>query len=141
LDAGSFDSISSAMQNLSMPLPEEPVGRWEVRQAMSSGGLQSFTKTAFEITALDGRTMTLKSTIDQTAPSQAVTNPAPPPGADMHLQKMTGTGNGTITLHVDGLVPTSDTTMQNNTMMPIRMGGYTQTTTALTMKVGISPLK
>jgi len=140
-----FDSISNTLQNLSMPLPEEAVGigaRWEVRQAVTSGGLQSFTKTVYEVTARDGKIVTLKSTVEQTAPAQPVSNPAFPAGVQAQLQKMTGAGSGTITLHLDALVPTSEATLQSDTVMQINMGGDSQTiSTGITIKVAVSPVK
>ncbi len=66
-------SMSSTFNNLSMPLPEEAVGvgaKWEVRQGTSAGGLQSFTKSVFELTAFDGKTATLKLTLEQSAGKQ-----------------------------------------------------------------------
>jgi hypothetical protein len=140
-----LDSLSTSLQNLSMPLPEEPVGvgaKWEVRAAISAGGLQSFQKTTYEIVSIDGKAVSLKTTTESTAPPQAMTNPALPPGTDVQLQKLTGNGTGTATLHLDSLVPTSNAAVQNSMVMAIAMNGNSQTmTTTVTLKIGVSPSK
>jgi hypothetical protein len=140
-----MDSVSSTLQNMSMPLPEDAVGvgaRWEVRQSLAAGGMQTFQKTVFELVGLSDKTATLKTTTEVTAPPQAISNPAMPPGADVRLQKLSGTGTGTMTVHLDGLVPTSEGTMLQNMVMEINMGGTAQTmSTAMTLKMSISPVK
>lgn len=140
-----MDSVSSSIQNMSMPLPEEAVGvgaRWEVRHSLAAGGMQVFQKTVFELVKLDGKTATLKLTVESTAPPQAINNPAMPPGADVRLQKLAGSGTGTMTVNLDALVPTSEATMQQNMVMAISLGGDTQTMSGVTtMKIGISPVK
>lgn len=140
-----LDSVSGTLQSLSMPLPEEAVGvgaRWEVRQGLASGGMQTFQKTVFELVALDGKAATLKMTTEATAPPQPFSSPALPPGADVHLQKFTSTGTGTMTVHLDALVPTSEGTMQQTMVMEINIGGAAQTmNSAMTMKISMSPVK
>lgn len=140
-----MDSVSNTVQSLSMPLPEEAVGvgaRWEVRQSPAVGGVQMFQKTVLELVALDGKTATLKTTVEQTAPPQAMNNPAMPPGAEARIQKLTGTGSGTTTMHLDALVPTSEATVQTTTVLNISMAGDTQTmSTSTTVKISVSPVK
>jgi hypothetical protein len=63
--------LQQAMQNVSQPLPEEPVGvgaTWEVRSSMNANGVQTFNKTSLELTAMDDTSYTLKIALDQTAP-------------------------------------------------------------------------
>lgn len=138
-------SLSTSLQNLSLPLPEEAVGvgaKWEVRSTTNAGGLVTFQKATHEIVSIDGKTITLKTTTEGTAPPQPMTNPALPPGTDVRLQKLTASGSGTATLHLDSLVPTSTASVQNNMVMALTMGGDSQTmTTTVTLKIGISPGK
>jgi hypothetical protein len=140
-----MNSASSTLQNLSMPLPEDEVGagaRWEVRQTLSSNGVKTFQKNTMELVAFDGRTATLKTTIEQTAPPQAISNPAMPAGADVQLERLSGTGTGAISLPLTGLVPTSDVTMTSDMVMSISMAGNQQTvTTKISIKAGIAPVK
>ena len=135
-------SVSTTMQNMSSPLPEEAIGvgaRCEVRQSVASGGVQAFSKTVFELVGLDPNIATLKTTVETTAPPQAMSSPALPPEADVRLQKYTGTGTGTMTMHLDSLVPTSEVAMQQSMVMEINMAGTAQImSTAMTLKMGIS---
>lgn len=140
-----LDSVSTSLQNLSIPLPEPAVGvgaKWEVRSSITAGGLQSFQKTTYEIASIQGKTVTLKTTTESTAPSQPMNNPALPAGTDMRLEKLTGNGSGTATLHLDSLVPSSTASVQNNMVMAVSMGGDSQTmTTNVTLKIVIAPGK
>ena len=138
-------SLAGSVENLSMPFPEEPMGvgaSWEVRQGMTVSGLQSYQKTLFQVVAIDGKAVTLKTVTSQTAPSQAVHNPDLPPGAEAFLQKLSGSGSGTMTLRLDALIPTSDATYQSSSTMEIRVGGASQIVNVeTTMKIAISPVK
>ena len=141
----SIDGMTTSLEMLSMPLPEEAVGvgaRWEVRQGMASGGMSIFQKTVLEIVKIDGKSITLTVTGEQTAPPQSMSNPALPPGTEARLQTMAGTVNGTITLRLDELVPTSVTNNQMNMVMEISMGGQSQVMSmSTTTKTEVSPKK
>jgi hypothetical protein len=118
-------SVTNSLNSMSTPFPEEAVGlgaKWEVRQAMDSGGVTIFQKVTCELTAYDGKSVTLKMTLEQTAPSQPVKNPSMP-GMDMMLDSMTGSGSGTMTTAFDSLVPSSDMTMKS--AMSMSMSGQT----------------
>jgi len=140
-----MDTAAVATQSLSTVLPEEAVGvgaRWETRQALASGGIQIFQKSTFEVTAIDGKTISLKVTMEQTAPSQAIDAPGMPAGAQARVQKYSGSGSGTLSIRLDSLVPTSTLTMQNTLVTEIAMGGDAQTVTNTTsLKVIIAPGK
>ncbi len=140
-----MDSLSAAMQNMSAPLPEEAVGvgaRWEVRQSLAIGGLQTLQRVIFELVGLDAKTVTLKTRIETTAPPQVIRTPALPEWADVRLQQCTGSGTGKVTMRLDSLVPTSEATVQQDALMEISIGGTARTMrSATTMKVGISSVK
>jgi hypothetical protein len=134
-------SMSESLKNLSTPLPEEEVGvgaRWEVRYAIDASGVKMFQRTEFELVAFDGKTVTLKTKTEQTAPAQAILNPAMPPGTDIQLQQMTSSGAGTMSLRLNGLVPTSDAKVESTMVMLANIGGNSQqmsVTTSLRMTV------
>src|SRR5262245_24865464 len=57
-----LDSLTTSLNGLSMPFPEEAVGlgaRWEARQVIASGGVTMFQKVDCELTAFDGKSATL----------------------------------------------------------------------------------
>lgn len=139
-----FAQMASSVENLSMPFPEDAVGpgaRWEVRQTVSANGLVLFQKSEFELVSVDGPTVTLKVKTEQTAPAQPISNPGLPEGTETSLEKLSGTGSGTVVIRLDSLVPTSELDSTTSTVMTINMGGQTQSvsvdgTMKLTIKAG-----
>jgi len=76
------------------------------------------------------------------APPQPMNSPAMPAGADVSLSKFTGGGGGTVTLHLDGLVPTSELNSTTNMTMSVNAGGSSQQmSVGITLKVTIAPGK
>lgn len=148
-DAGAaqqmIGELSSQLENLSTPLPEEPVGvgaKWESRQALKIAGQYSFQKAVAEVVSIDGANVTLKLSIEQTAPAQTITNPALPAGAEVQLDGSKGTGTGTSVIHLDTLVPTGETTVTSNMSMTVSMAGQSQPmTTESTIKITIAAKK
>lgn len=140
-----LSSTMSSLENLSMPLPEEAVGagaRWEVRQSLSAGGMHQVQKGTYELVSTDAKSASLKVSTEQSAPPQAISPPMLPPGAQVMLQKLTGTGNGTVQLRLDTLVPSSEITQRSTTMMELSMSGMTQVMNSdTTVKVTVGPRK
>jgi len=140
-----MDSVTNSLNGVSSPLPEEAVGvgaRWEVRQTLSSGGITMFQKVEYELTAFDGKSATLNVKIDQTGPPQPMKNPNLPPGANVTVESMTGSGTGTMTVPLNNLVPTSQADSKTTMVMSIDAGGGPQRMTIeTTMKVKIAPGK
>jgi len=140
-----LDSLSNSLAGLTVPLPQEAVGagaRWESRQTIQTRGLAVFQRTLWELIALDGKTMKLKTAIEQTAPPQSLSNERMPAGSERMLQKFTGRGSGTVTIALDALVPTSEVNSQTDMTMTTRTGGQThQLSLSDTMKLTIAPGK
>ena len=138
-------STTDQMKVLSIPLPEEELGvgaRWEAYQTFVNSGMTMYQKSEFELVAVDGRTVTLKSKLEQTAPPQAISNPALPPGAEVHLDKLTGVGTADMKLNLNELVPTSDAAMDTTMLTSIAMGGNAmQMAMNISMKLTIAPGK
>ena len=139
-----LSSMSSTLESMSLPFPEEPVGvggKWEVRQAIKSAGAQTFQRIECEVVSVDAQGVTIKTKIEQTIPQQAITNPALP-GATMNVEKGAGTSAGTTTMRFNALVPTNETTGTTAMAMAVEMGGQTQRMSVETrMKVSIAPQK
>ena len=138
-------SLATSLDNVTIPLPEEAVGagaRWESRQTIQSNGLQVYQKTLWELVAVEGKTVKLKTTTEQMAPPQPMNSPSMPAGADMSLSKFSGGGSGTVTLHLDGLVPTSEINSTTNMTMSVSAGGSSQQmSVGITLKLTIAPGK
>jgi len=138
-------SLATSLDSVTIPLPEEAVGagaRWESRQTIHSNGFQVYQKTLWELVAVEGKSVKLKTTVEQMAPPQPMNSPAMPAGADVSLSKFTGGGGGTVTLHLDGLVPTSELNSTTNMTMSVNAGGSSQQmSVGITLKVTIAPGK
>ena len=143
--AQALGSMTSAMQSMSVPLPEESVGvgaTWEVRQSLSVTGLHSNQRMQVELVALDDAGCTLKLQTAQTAPSQPVTNSALPAGFKATLDKYEGTGAGTMTIHFDSVVPASEMSSKNSTTMSVDIGGQSQQiAVTVNLHVTVAPVK
>jgi hypothetical protein len=139
--------MSAAMQsfeNLALQLPEEPVGaggRWESKQATTAGGIQQYIKTEYEVVSISGKTLSLKAKQEMMALPQPVNNSALG-GATATLTKMSGTGGGTISLPLDGLVPTSTVNSTSNMLMDVSVQGQQLSMgTDVTLKMTVAPGK
>jgi hypothetical protein len=138
-------SLSTSLDSVTIPLPEEAVGagaRWESRQTIQSNGFQVYQKTLWELVAVEGKSVKLKTTVEQMAPPQPMNSPSMPAGADVSLSKFTGGGGGTVTLHLDGLVPTSELNSTTNMTMSVNAGGSSQQmSVGISLKMTIAPGK
>jgi hypothetical protein len=138
-------SMSSSIQSMSMTLPEEPVGvgaRWRMRQAVPSEGMAVYQETDYQLLSMTGSTVALKVTVRQTAPPQPVANPALPPGVDVQLENLTGTGEGTVQVHLDTLIPVSELHIATSASTLATMGATSQRMrVATTLKLTIGPVK
>lgn len=139
-----LSSMSSSLESMSMPFPDEAVGvggKWEVRQAIKSAGAQMFQKIQVEVVSVDAQGVTLKMNVEQTIPQQSMSNPALP-GATMNIEKGGGVSAGTTAMRFNALVPTSETTGTTAMAMAVDMGGQTQRISVETkLKVSIAPQK
>ena len=134
-----LDSVTNTLGTLSCAFPEEAIGlggRWEVRHAIAVSGATAFQKIDCELTAFDGKAVTLKVTTTQTAPRQPMKNPALP---DVILESMTGSNAGTMTAPLNSLVPTGEVSGRATMTMGVNAGGQSQSMTMeTTLKAAVS---
>jgi hypothetical protein len=119
---------SSGIDRMSAPLPEEPLGvgaKWEVAQAVETGGMRLDQKATYEITAMDATSATMALTLDQRAENQTLTPPGMPPGAGATLVSMAGTGTGRLTIADNTVTPLSDMTIKSEMTMDVGAEGQT----------------
>lgn len=136
-----IDSAASTFDSLSMPFPEEAVGKgakWETRQRTSAGGVSAMLKTTIEVVSVQGSRVTLKISTETTAPSQPIKNPALPADADATLTKLKGTGKGTMVVDLNSMSSEGESSANSSMVMNVRMQGMEQdvaTTTSMKIKV------
>jgi hypothetical protein len=127
--ADASQQIKNSLRDMRPEMPKEGLGagsKWEVRSAIDSGGMITFQKVLNEVVALDADSVTIKTSLEQTAPSQKIVNDMLPPGTDVSLESAQGTGSGTIRMRFDRLVPSSDGTMKLVMKMLVAMSGQSQ---------------
>lgn len=103
-----MESSRQAMEQMSSPLPVEPVGigaRWQVDQRIEQNGLVLKQKAVFQLSKLKGKKGALKTTITQTADPQTAKLPNLPAGFTAQLLSHSGTGGGKVDLDLGRLVP------------------------------------
>jgi hypothetical protein len=104
-----MESMRSSMEQLSSPMPEEPVGlgaRWELRQVLVQAGTSLEQVTTYELAAVpgddSGRRHRLRGDIRQSATRQEVSLP----GVDRaELVALTAAGSSEIDIDLDRLSP------------------------------------
>lgn len=122
-------SLEQSIQHLSAPLPAEAVGvgaKWEVRSRIDSGGITVKQTARYELVELEGDRFECKISITQTAAAQPIQAPGMPPGAQVELASMKGTGSGELAVKLDRLTPTSRADMASDMQMRMQMNGQTQ---------------
>ena len=140
-----LQQVAGQLEGMAMPLPEEAVGvgaRWEVRQAVNAGGMATYVRTEYEVVSVTGTAVSLRVKQETTAPPQPVTNSMLPPDAQVQVEKLAGTSTGTMTLRLDGLVPTSELSGTTSSTMSLTMGGQSQQMGVdVKTKVTVGPVK
>jgi hypothetical protein len=139
------DRMSSTIEQLALPFPEEAVGsgaEWEVRQALTVDSVHTFQKIVVDLVSLRDVSCTLRLLTEQTAPPQPVTAPGLPAGVRASLENMRGSGNGTMTIRFDSLVPTSQASLSSSGVINIATDGTSQqVSTRTTVRLKVSPAK
>jgi hypothetical protein len=134
----SLAQMQETWSNIAVHLPEEAVGvgaKWEVRQPLKSQGMTINQTATYELVSIEGNRLNTAVSIAQTAANQKIQNPAMPQ-MKLDVTKMTGAGNGSMTLDLAQLMPLL-ATMQAQTEMSLSMdmGGQKQ---KMTMKTGMN---
>lgn len=139
-----LSSMTQQMEQMTAPLPEEPIGvggQWRVRNQLGEGMPIRLTQEAtYTLRERNGDNVVVDVTMSQNAPRQEMNDPNMPEGASVRLNSMTTTGSGTMNMDLGALVPTSDLNMTINMSMATVMNGQeTPMETNMTMRVGIRP--
>lgn len=134
------EGMKDAMKNLSMPLPEQPVGvgaKWKTVQPVNANGIQLDQIIHTEMTALNAQGFAIKLNIAQDAKAQEVKNPLLPEGTSLKLESLDTSGEGNSDVLFSELLPKkSSTKVHSKTAMNILVGQNTQKlTTDMTLEV------
>ncbi len=120
-----FEQISSSLEQLSSPLPEEAVGlgaRWRVSQALTIGGINLRQDAIYEIVSLENNLIQLKVLMEQEAPAQAIKIPTTPDtaGLSANLRSFNSQGDGEMLLRLSEILPrTSSLSTRSNIVLSV----------------------
>lgn len=124
-----LDSAEQSLEQMSVPLPAEPVGvgaQWEGTRDIESGGF-SVTQTAiYTLNSIEDDDLTLGVTLTQTASEQNVEMAGLPPGFEASLDSLESAGTGTIQTNLNRLVPRSESTLSMTIALGVSAQGQTQ---------------
>lgn len=99
------------LDGLSTPLPAEAVGvgaSWQVQETVTQKGITLDRVVTMDLVAIDGERVTLRGTIDVTAPPQSIDQD----GVRTELTSMSGTATLDTVLELTSLVPRARQTSQ-----------------------------
>ncbi|MHC4631269.1 MAG: DUF6263 family protein [Planctomycetota bacterium] len=110
----SIDEMKQSMNQMSAPLPEEPVGRgahWQVTMPVETPTMTLTQIATYTLSEIQGDKVKLDITIKQSAPPQEIDTPGAAPGVKVSLESFNSSGTGTVELQMTNLVPTSNLNM------------------------------
>jgi hypothetical protein len=110
----SMDNMKESMNQLSAPLPEEPVGRgarWQVTMPMETPAMKFTQIATYTLSEIQGDKVKFDITIKQSALPQEIDTPGAAPGMKVSLESFESTGKGTVEQQMTNLVPTSNMNM------------------------------
>jgi len=132
------ESMARSIEQMSSPLPEEPVGvgaRWRVTSQVETGGVNLNQIGHFELVALEAGVAKVRISLEQSAPPQDVKSPDLPPGTVVHLVSMKGQGTGEGQIDLARVVPTSKLELKTEMQMQVKAGPQEQ---SMGMGMGMS---
>jgi hypothetical protein len=110
----SIDNMKQSMNQMSAPLPEEPVGRgarWQVTMPVETPAVKLTQVATYTLLEIQGDRVKFDFTIKQSALPQEIHTPGAAPGVKVLLESLKSSGKGTVELQMTNLVPTSNMNM------------------------------
>jgi hypothetical protein len=138
-----MDSMKQQMDQMSAPLPEEPVGigaRWKVFMPIESQGLTIRQTATYELLGFEGSTAQLGVTLVQAGDRQHMDLPDLPPGTSAELNWLESEGHGSMELDLTRLVPKTRMDLAMDMSSVIRAEGEeVDMTMSMTLGMTIDP--
>jgi hypothetical protein len=103
-----LEQLSKSMEQVSTPLPTEMLGvgaKWQVTTSTKVSNIQMKQSASYEVLKMDDRGITIRTKINQSAPSQNFQVPGLDAKAKVKLNSLTSTGEGRYVLRFDSLLP------------------------------------
>ena len=124
-----MEQMKESFNQISAPLPEEPVGngaKWQTKMPIKSQGMTINQTASNELAAIEEDKITTKFTLAQTAANQKIQNPAMP-GVTVDLAKLASNGKGESSIDLGKVLPAAATLdMHSEMTMAMNTGGQKQ---------------
>ncbi|NEO83559.1 MAG: hypothetical protein F6J87_04760 [Spirulina sp. SIO3F2] len=105
-----LQQVSEALKQLSNPFPAEAIGvgaQWQVTQDVAVSGIEVTQTTTYELLDYQGNNLTLAFKTDQSGSGSLADFPGLPEGFDPQIESLNSTGEGTLTLNLEQLLPST----------------------------------
>jgi hypothetical protein len=105
-----MNSAKLAIGQMAVPLPEEAIGvgaKWQVEETITQDGIQVRQKTYYELLAMDGPRLSIRTQTVQSAEQQTAAVPGLPSGVTAKILSLRGAGAGETEIDLRRLVPGS----------------------------------
>lgn len=117
-----MEQLINSMQQISLPMPSEPVGigaKWQFPNSMVVNGMTLNQMAVCELVDLKDNIATIQVSIEQQADSQKMPLPQGlPAGTSVDLKSLTSQGNGKVTIALNQILPIrSDMSVRSNMEM------------------------
>ena len=115
-----METMKDSMNQMSAPLPENPVGVgavWQMTTPIDTPVMKLSQVVTYTLTDVQGDTVKLDVAIEQSAPEQEIKAPGAPAGTEIVMDSLESSGVGTLEVHMTSLVPTSEMNMTTTTAM------------------------
>lgn len=122
------DKMKTQIEQMSAPLPEEPVGkgaRWIVTQPIRTEMLTFTQQATYTLRGLSDGAIDLGIEVKQSAPPQQI-NPPGMAGATARLISLDSGGSGSSQVHLQKLIPRAEISNSMQMEVEIRAGGQQQ---------------
>jgi len=103
-------SAKLAIGQMAVPFPDEPIGvgaKWQVEETIAQDGIQVRQKTYYELLAMDGPRLQIRTQTVQSAEQQKAALPGLPPGVSAKVLSLRTAGAGESEVDLRRLVPGS----------------------------------
>ncbi|HEU5055987.1 MAG TPA: hypothetical protein VFU21_05660, partial [Kofleriaceae bacterium] len=105
-----MNSAKLAIGQMAIPLPEEAIGvgaKWQVEETIAQDGIQVRQKTYYELLAIEGPRLQIRTQTVQSAEQQKAALPGLPSGVTAKVVSLRGAGAGESEIDLRRLVPGS----------------------------------
>jgi hypothetical protein len=127
------EKLSASLDQISSPVPKEPVGigaKWRVTSSPRLSGTTLRQTATYQLMNLKDGIASLNVWVEQRADAQALSNrPGMPAGAKMTLKSLDSQGEGQVRAALNQLLPIrSNIMMRSNSQLGIQQAGQAETT-------------